>query len=858
MRFYRALLHLYPAFFRAEYGDELRAVFAERARAIRGPLAPLRVALAALADVVPNALAVHGDALRQDLRHTARSLRRAPGFAATAVLVVALGVGANTAAFSLADYVLVRPLPFPEPDRLVKLWQRTPGYDRTPLSPANYRDWQASARSFAAIGAYTSGAVNLVGTAEPRRLEAVRVTPGLLRVLGVPALLGRVLTPADSVDGRSAVLSHGLWQAQFGGAGDVLGRVIRLDGVPHTVVGVMPPSFHFPNRDVQAWTPLVFSPPDFQDRNNTYLEGVARLRDGTTVEQARGELAVVAARLERQFPDENARVGATVNRLRDELSERARLLVLALCGAALCILVLACSNLASLLIARGAHRARELAVRAALGAGRERLVRQLLTESVVLAVMGGVVGVALAVAGVPLLARLVPSALPIAGQPSVDPRALLVATVLVCVTGLAFGVAPALRAGRASALDALRGGDRAGSRTQRLRAALVVVEVAASVVLLISSGLLVRAVWRIQSTDPGFRAEGVLAARTALPLPRYDTVSRRAQFYGHVLREVRALPGVEAAAYATGLPMVMRGGLWPVAVTGEPALVEESNSVGLRYVTPDFFSTLGVPLRQGRDVADTDRRDQPFVAVVSESFARRHWPGQRALGQRFKVAFFERTVVGIVGDVRVRGLERASEPQVYLPYAQIEDGWMPYYVPKELVVRSAGDPAALVPAIRRIVAATDPEQPVSDVRTLAEIVADETAPRVTQLRLLVTLSVIALLIAGVGIHGLLTFTVSRRARELGIRRALGAQAGSVVRLVLREGMALALAGVAVGVGVAYVAARGLEALLAGVRPGDPLAIGAAAALCLATAALGCLRPALRAARVDPATALRAE
>ncbi|MEJ7813516.1 MAG: ADOP family duplicated permease, partial [Gemmatimonadaceae bacterium] len=673
MRFYRALLRLYPAGFRAEYRHELCATFAERMREHSGPLAPLLIALAALGDVVPNALAVHWDILRQDLGYAVRSLRRTPGFAITAVLVVALGVGANTAAFSLADFVLLRPLPFPEPDQLVKLLQRTP-QGTNQLSPANYRDWKGVTRSVKGMGAYTRRAMNLVGTAEPRRLETAQMTPELFQVLGVASLAGRVFTPADSTNGQVVVLGYPLWQTQFGGDARIVGSVVRLDGTPYTVIGVMPATFRFPNRDAEAWTPLLLREDDFVDRTDTYIEGIARLRDGVSIEQLQGELAVISARLERQYPKENKDLGAAAFGLRDELSERARLLVLALCGAALCILLLACANLASLLLARATHRARELAVRAALGAGRERLVRQLVTESLGLAVIGGVVGVAVAVAGVPLLARLVPSTLPTAEQPSVDLRVLLVAAVLVTLTGLAFGVGPAVRAGRSRALDALREGVRAGGgRTQRIRAGLVITEVAASVVLLISSGLLLRAVMRIQATDPGFRAENVLTLRTALPRPKYDVTARRDQFYSRVLGDIRALPGVQGAAYITGLPLSMRGGIWEVEIAGDAAPADVSNTVSLRFVTPQFFSTLGIPLRDGRDVTESDTRESPFVAVVSASFAKRHWPNESAIGKRITVALNERTVVGVVGDVRVRGLERSSEPQMYLPSGQVAD-----------------------------------------------------------------------------------------------------------------------------------------------------------------------------------------
>jgi predicted permease len=382
--------------------------------------------------------------------------------------------------------------------------------------------------------------------------------------------------------------------------------------------------------------------------------------------------------------------------------------------------------------------------------------------------------------------------------------------------------------------------------------------VTVSVVLLVSSGLLMRALWNLQSVDPGFTSENVLTLRTALPWPRYDSTARRAQFYDRVLAEVRALPGVERAAYITGLPMAMRGGIWPAGVTGEEVVRGERSAVSLRFVTPQFFATLKIPRRAGRDVAETDAAAQPFVAVVSESFARRHWPNESAVGKRFQVAFDERTIVGVVADVRVRGREIASEPQVYLPYKQQRDQSLIAYPPKDLVVRSSVPVATLLPAIRRIVKSVDPQQPISNVRTMSEIVAEETASRLAQLRVLGVLAAIALLIAGVGIHGLLSFSVSRRSQELGIRRALGAQSGAIVGMVLREGVALAAVGIVAGAGLGYLAGRAMQALLVGVRPGDPLTMLMATAVCFATVILGCVRPAARAARVDPMSALRPE
>ena len=863
MRFYSALLRLYPASFRTEYREELCYAFAERAGEISGPMSSLRIFLTALADVIPNAIGAHWDVLRQDLGFAARSLWRTPGFALTAVLVVALGVGANTAVFSLADFIFVRPLPYADAGRLLKLWQQDTreGGGWGDVSPANYRDWKAMARSFSAMGAYWARPANLVGADEPRRLEMVRATPELLPLLGVAPMLGRHFTAEEAARESFIVLSHALWKSRFNGDAAVIGTSVRLDGVAHTVIGVMPPSFQFPTRSVEAWTSLVLREDDYTDRENNFLFVVARLRPGVSAEQVRQELAVVSSRLAQQYPKENKYTGVRALGLREELSDRARLLVLALCGATLSILLLACANLASLFLARSAHRSRELAVRAALGAGRERLVRQLVTESLGIAFVGGAVGVALAVAVGPLLAHLVPATLPMAEGPSLDLRVLGLALGFVLFTGFALGIAPALRAGRSTALEVLRSGGRtAGGRTQRLRAALVVVEVAVSAALLVTSGLLIRAVWRIQTIDPGFVAEDVLTLQTALPLPKYEATGRRAQFYDRVLEEVRAIPGVRDAAYVTGLPMVMRGGIWGAFLPGQEEVDDPNNGASLRFVTPRYFAALGIPLRQGRDVAVTDRNDQPLVAVVSESLAKRLWPNEIPLGKRLKIALKERTVVGVVGDVRVRGLERPSEPQVYLPYQQVEDGALISYFPKDLVVRTAvpAGSANLLPRIRRIVASADPEQPISDVRLMSEIVGEETASRVTQLRLLGAFSAVALLIAGLGIHGLLAFAVSKRSQELGVRRALGAQGGEIIRLVLREGMTLALLGVVIGVVVAPAAARGMSALLFGIQPADPLTLAVAAALCLATAVAGCLRPAMSAARVDPLSALRSE
>jgi putative ABC transport system permease protein len=863
MRLYRALLRLYPSSFRAEYGDEMCAIFRERRRDATGPLATVLLWLDALADVGVNALRAHGDLLRQDLGFTARTLRRSPGFALTATAVAALGVGSTTAAFSITDHVLFRPLPFTDPGRLVKLWQNQRGYARTELSPANFRDWKRMSGSFESMGAYRISPYNLGGEGEPERVEAASFTADVFPILGVAPARGRLFGPEDDRPEApgTAVLSHALWQARFAGEAGVIGRQILLDGAPHVVIGVMPPGFQFPNRTIQLWTPMRFPESSFAYRTDNYIYGVARLRKGVSLERARAEMALVAAQLERAFPVDNARTGATVIRLRDELSSQARMLPLALLAASGCVLLIACTNLTGLLLARAVVRRKELAVRTALGAGRQRLVRQLLTESLLLALLGGALGVALAVSVVPALARLVPNSLPVAETPAVDLRILAVAVLLTAAAGIAFGVLPALRAGGDSPLGGLQEGSRGGvgGRRERLRSALVAAEVGASVVLLVCCGLLLRALWRVQTVDPGFETDGVLTLGTALPLPRYAATAARAQFYDRVLSEVRALPGVSGAAYISFLPMAMRGGIWPVIVPGEAQDPGSRPVASLRYVTPGYFSTLGIPLRAGRDVRESDTREAPPVAVVSESFARRHWPGQDPIGRRFELAFAERTVVGVVGDVRVRGLERASEPQVYLSYRQVADGSIIGYTPRDLVIRaSGGDPRGLLPSVRAIVRRVDPLQPISDVQMLSDLVEGETAPRRIQVRVLAAFAASAVLLAAVGLHGLLSFAVSSRLQEIGVRIALGARSADILSMVLREGVRMAALGLALGLALAYAAGRGMEALLAGVRPGDSATFLAATGLAALMTLAGSLVPAVRAVRVDPMTVMRAE
>jgi len=867
MRLYDWLLRLYPASFRNEYGGEMRPLFARRLQQGRGA-ATLGIWLSTIGEVFVNAAAVHVDLLKQDVSYTVRGMRRSPGFAITAILILTLGIGATTAAFSVTDFVLIRPLPFRDPDRLVMLLETTPGYAGMELSAPNYRDWKAAATSFESLAIYTGIAVTMTGGSEPRRLSGATCSADLMPTLGVAPIVGRSFTADDERQGaaRVVILSYRLWQTEFGGDPDILGRTLVFGDAPVTVVGVMPREFHFPSSDVLFWVPARFTGGDYQEseRTNNKFYGVGRLKRGVTIERAQTEMSLIAAQSERQHPRENKDTGALVYPVRDDVSQRSRLLLLALSGAAGCVLLIACANLANLLLARALGRRRELAVRAAIGAGRERLTRQLMTESLLLAAVGGALGIALAVAAVPLLAQLVPSGLPISSTPTVDLRVLAVAAALSVATGIVFGMAPVGRAGRSPDLDGLREGTRAGGgQKEALRSALVVAEIAASVVLLVSTGLLIRALLTVQELDPGFQAAGVLTLQTDLPLPDYNRVVTREAFYARVVAEVTALRGVTSAAFISFMPMSsFRGGMWPVSVKGdtdEASGIRSANNVAaIRYVTPGYFKTLGIALKRGRDISAGDSRDRQFAAVVSESFAKRYFADQDPIGRHFTFAFADREIVGVAADVKFRGLERKSEPQVYLSSQQVDDDMITFYAPKALAIRTGGDPAALAPAVRDIIRRANPKLPITDVQTLPDLVDRETASRVVQVRVLAAFAAVAFVLAAVGIHGLLSFAVSQRTAEIGVRIALGAQRRDILAMVLSRGVKLSLAGVVPGVFLAYAAGRSMEALLAGVHPADAVTIAGAVGLSVLMTIVGTLAPTLRALRVDPISALRTE
>jgi putative ABC transport system permease protein len=855
MWLYRALLHLYPAFYRAEYGGELARTFEARRRRADGPAGRAALWLHELVDLPRSAVLVHLDVLRQDLAFSARALRRSPGFATTAILVAALGIGANTAVFSLTDQVLLRPLPFPAPERLVQLWEVEEESCCNEVSPPNYRDWKERSHSFSALSAWHWRDANLVGAGEPFRLRGAGVGSDLLPLLGVRPQRGRLFSAADERPDAAGtmLLSHGAWQRIFGGDPDVVGRPVRLDDDAFTIIGVLPPGFAFPSSKVEFWTPIRMSEDDLADRDNNFLKVVGRLAPGVSLPAAEREMAAIGAQLEREYRDTNDRTSVAVLPLHT-VNRQSRLLLVGLVGASACVLVIACINLATLLLTRALARRKELAVRAALGAGRERVTRQLLTEALVLTLLGGGLGIVFAMALGPLLAHLVPSELPIVVHAGLDSRLIGFALLVTVVTGVAFGVVPAMRAsGRR--LEGLRERGPLGGAHSALRSLLVSAQVAACLVLLVACGLLLRALLRVQAVDPGFRGDGVLAVQTPLPPQRYLTTAAREGFYSRVLAEVRALPGVEAAGYVTWLPLEMGGGIRPVEVPGEVSASPAHRPLAsLRYVSPGYFATMGIPLRAGRDAAASDSATARKAAVVSEQFVREHFPGGNALERTFEFAGEERTIVGIVGEVRMRGLERRNEPQVYLPHLQSEDA-QTYYAPHELVLRTSGDPYDQIAAVRAIVRRADPEVPIGSVREVAEVVWGQTASRRTQVWLLGAYAALALLLAGIGIHGLLSLAVSQRLSELGLRLAIGAGRREILRLALAHGLRVAAIGAGIGLVLAYAAGRSLAGALAGIEPGDlvtfVIAVGAAVLMTVS----GTLLPALRALRVDAARVL---
>jgi putative ABC transport system permease protein len=797
------------------------------------------------------------DGLISDLRYGLRVLRASPVFAFVTVATLALGIGANTAIFSVVDSVLIRPLPFADPDRVVMVWEDASyvSFPRNTPAPANYYSWKELNRAFTDIAATRGVSANLTTDGQPEQVLGRGVTSNFFSVLGVPPMLGRTFTEdEDKTAAQVTLISYGLWQRRYAGNPAIVGSEITMNGSKRTVIGVMPRGFVFRNRNIDYWVPIQFTPQQVQQRNSHYLNVVARLKPDVTLARAREDMNDVADRLKRDFPASNAQIGAAVVPVKDDALGNTRLELIVLLAASGCVLLIACANIASLLLSRAMSRRSEMAVRAAIGATSGRLIRQMLAEAMILALAGGALGLALAPVGIAVLDAMVPSTIPAPQRAAIDPMLIGFTLLVSAATAVVFGLVPAVHAARATINDTLQRGGRSGIDSRgRTRDALVVAQVAVALVLLVGAGLLLRTLVNLRGTDLGFSPDHMLTLRTTLPAAKYQDPSARLAFYTRVVDGVRALPGVEHAAYVSTLPFQSIGNTNSYRIEGrEPVPGQDSL---FRAATADYLKTLGVELVEGRMFDERDGRDAPPVVVVNETFARLNFGGESALGHRVSYGATDapyRTIVGVVKDVRERGYEPEMKAGTYSPYAQWVESWFPEY----LAVRTSGDPTALVPGVRRIVSDIDPDQPISSIQTMDDILDLNVVDRTQQATLVGAFAGLALLLASLGLYAVLSYGVAQRRREIGLRIALGANSGSVVGMILKRGIALTLGGLAVGLGLAWAAARAMSALLFGIGANDPATlIGVIGLLLLIAVAASCL-PALRAARVDPMEALR--
>ncbi len=804
--------------------------------------------------------------LAQDTRFALRTMRRSPGFTAVAVLALALGIGANTAIYSVVDAVLLRSLPYADEDGLVTILHR--GDD--PASPANFRDWREQSRAFERMGAAQLWSANLMGESGSEQIRALQITSDIMPLLGVQPLLGRGFTRDEDVSGndRSVILGHALWRRRFAGDPGVVGRKLNLSGVPFTVVGVMPESFRFAPfwvTDAEMWVPLAFAPDVVDKRDHNSLRLFARLRPGVSVDAARADIAAVTGRLEREFPGTNRDVQVVPLKEKVVGPIRPQLVVL-LCTVAF-VLFIACANLAHLLLARAAARQREHAVRSALGASRSRLIRQLLTESLLFAVLGGIGGLLLALWGVPMLVALQPGDIPRLEEVGVDGHALLFMAVVSILSGLAVGVAPALQASRVDLSSSLKDGGRGASDGRgktRLRGLLVVSQVALTLVLLVGAGLMIRTFTALRAIDPGFDAEDVVTMSVSLAGSPHAAPARRADFFEQMVSHVEPLPGVTSASVINHVPLA--GDTWSlsysVAGRPEPAPGDAPQAV-YRVALPGYFETMRIPLVRGRDLSARDTSRAPGVVVINERLARTEWPGQDPIGKRIRLqsdgAWL--TVVGVAKDARQASWSAPSQSEVYLPFSQSKlymEQMSESRMYMTLVARTSVDPSAMVPAIQRSIRALDPQATVSEAQTMRHVVDQANARPRFYLVLLAAFAGLALTLAFIGIYGVMSHSVSQRTPEIGIRMALGARRGDVLLLVLRQTLIMTAGGIAIGLAASLALAHLMASLVYGVSPVDPLTLGAVAGLLALVAVAATYIPARRATRVHPMVALRSE
>ena len=795
------------------------------------------------------------ETLFKDIRYGIRSLLKRPAFTSVAVLTLALGIGANTAIFSVLNAVLLRPLPYADADRIMRI-DETEGRGGMGVSPPNLLDFQQQNHTFENIAGYSGGSFILTGVGEPLRVQSVNVSHKMFSVLGVNPLLGRSFSEDDERPGQNqvALIGYGLWQRRFAGDQGLVGRQITLDSKSYSVVGVMPPEFEFPihTERVEVWVPLSLPEDMSQLRGAHYLDVVGRVKPGVSLAQAHADLEVIAQRIAGRFP-ESVPGKTTVVPLKEDMVGKVQPYLLMLAGAVMLVFLIAAANVTSLMLARAAERQKEIALRTALGASRSRLVRQVLTESLTLSLLGGAGGVLLAMWGTDFLVAIAPVDLPRLQSAHIDLWVLLFALGASLICGILLGLIPAWRASVPDLHSTLKEGENRSSTAPRqaLRKGLVVTEVTLALVLLCGAGLLIKTLWKLNAVNPGFDPEKVLVAEVVLPKTKYPDEARQAAFFQQLLERIKSLPDVESAGGTSNLPLSGTNMVFMASVEGRtPGAFPAS----FRTVSQDYFRTMRIPLLKGRWFDDRDTASSQSVAVINETMARQIWPGEEPLGKRIRHGFREQGagVVGVIGDVKYSGLDQQIKPEMYLPFSQRSWTFM------RIVVRTKSDPMNLAAAIRTEVQAIDKDQPIDKLTTMASVVSTSIATRRFYMQLLGTFAALAFILSSVGIYGIVSYSVAQRTREIGIRMALGAQQSDVLRLVLFEGFRLAILGVMLGLAGAFAATRVLTDLLFQVKPTDPMTFIGLSILLASVALLASYIPARRATKVDPLVALRYE